>query len=140
MLIHGKQLSIPCFVKCITQESPNPVLALGDTLGTTLCRSLLVVVANTALPRSLEEQTGTLALLQQMAQVTSVRRVSVVLNVLSAGRVGKPVLEVRAGCGRSSALDAVDGVGVALEDAPDGGFGVVASDELSAGGLDGSDS
>jgi hypothetical protein len=74
-----------------------------------------------------------------MAQVTSVRRISVVLDILSAGRVGQSVLELGAGCGRSSALDAVNGICVALEDARDGGFGVVAGGEFAAGGLDGLD-
>lgn len=94
---------------------------------------------DTTLPRSLEEQTGTLALLQHVAQVTSMRRISVVFDVLSAGRVGKSVLELGTGCGRFSALDAVNGVGFASSHARDGGLGVVASGDLSAGGFDGGD-
>jgi hypothetical protein len=131
ILIHGK--SIPVVV---LHKSPNPVLALDGRFGT-LGSNLLVV--HTTLARCLEEQTGTLALLQHMAQVTSVRRISVVLNVLSAGRVGKSVLEVGTGCKGSSALNAVNGICVALEDARDGGLGVVASSELAASGLDGGD-
>jgi hypothetical protein len=134
ILIHGK-MKHPCFV-LHAQKSPNPVLAL-DSRFSTLGSSLLVV--NTSQTGRLEEQTGVLALLQHMAQVTSVRGISVVLDILSAGRVGESVLELRAGCGRSSALDAVDGVCVALEDARDGGLGVVAGGEFAAGGLDGCD-
>jgi hypothetical protein len=133
ILIHGRKRAS---LFCILHKSPNPVLALDGRFGT-LGSSLLVV--NTSQTGRLEEQTGVLAFLQHMAQVTSVRRISVVLDILSAGRVGESVLELRAGCGRSSALDAVDGVCVALEDARDGGLGVVAGGEFAAGGLDGCD-
>lgn len=66
-------------------------------------------------------------------------RVSVVFNVLSAGRIGQSVLEFGAGCGRRSALDAVDGVCLAPKDARDGRLGVVAGNDLAAGGFDGLD-
>ena len=137
MLIHGKKKkSIPVvLVIVLHKELPNPVLALDGRFGT-LGSNLFVI--HTTLTRCLEEQTGALALLQQMAQVTSVRRVSVVLDILSASRVGKPVLEIRTGCSGSSTLNAVNGICVALEDASDGGLGVVASSEFSACGLDGS--
>lgn len=120
----------------ILHKSPNPVLALDDRFGA-LGSDLLVVDA--ALTRSLEEQTGALAFLQRVAHVTSVCGISVVFNVLSAGRIGQSVLELGAGCGRGSALYTVDGVCLAPQDARDGRLGVVAGSDLAASGLDGLD-
>lgn len=120
----------------ILHKSPDPVLALDDRFGA-FGSNLLVV--DTTLTRSLEEQTGALAFLQCVAHVASVCRISVVFNVLSAGRVGQSVLELGAGCERRGTLDAVDGVCLAPQNARDGRLGVVAGSDLAASGFDGLD-
>lgn len=74
-----------------------------------------------------------------MAQVSPVRGIPVVFDILSARRIRQPVLESRARCRGRGTLDAVDGVGLALEHACDGWFGVVAGGDFAAGGFDGGD-
>lgn len=125
-----------------TTRLPDPVLAPDNGLAT-LCGNLFS--ANSSLARGFEEQRRTVAFLDQVAHVTPVGRVTVVLNVLSAGRIGKSVFV--AGCGRGGfgmlfhalgllALHTVDGVCLALEDTRDGRAGVVAGCDGATSFLD----
>jgi hypothetical protein len=66
---------------------PHPVLRLGNTLAT-LPSNLPPVHATHA--RRLEEQRRPMALLDHMRQITPVRRIAVVLQILSASRIRQP--------------------------------------------------
>lgn len=71
-----------------------------------------------------------MALLYEMAQVTPVGRITVVLNILSACRIRKSVLVLRGilffGTLRLLGLQTEDWISLALENARNGGLGVVA--------------
>jgi len=69
---------------------PHLVLSLDNSLPT-LSRVLPRI--NSALPRRLEEQTRSLALGDQIAQITPMRRVTVILEILPARRIRQSVPE-----------------------------------------------
>lgn len=126
-------------------QLPNPVLSLSNALAT-LAGNLAPVHATSA--RRLEEERGTVTLLDHVRQVSSVCCVAVVLQILSARRVRESewVLDSlhvhRLGrslrtfglswCHLNPALQRVDGIHLFAHDLADGELGVEAGGDCAA--------
>ena len=128
--------------------SPDPVLRLRRT------RLLLIhiLLLRPRCPWHLEEQARALAFTQQMVQISSMRRIPIVLYILPTSRIGEPIrillrLQRRSLRGLSrrgikrwnGSLQRDDGIDQAAQHALDRGRGVEARGDGAAGTFDGGD-
>lgn len=123
---------------------PYPVIGASLCLGGLARHPLHILLSSSW---CFEEQTGSVSVCYKMAEITTVSRVAVVLEILSASWIGRPetvllwilclefctLLCALCGCRDRSSLrlEAVDGVHVALHDLLDGEVGVIAREHGS---------